>query len=186
MKFSFVIFFTLISCNTFSQQKKLKFTSINTIGVIHGNAGEFANLQSINGVSKNKYFAGIGLGVDWYKYKSVTATAEVRNYLLKEKNFGVNAGIGYNFPFNNKPDFNVVSTYYTPTFAGDLYTNAGLFYEFRFLKKYRGVINPGFTIKKMTLTTKDVSPCLVPPCPETVNKYHYNFQTLSIKTGVIF
>lgn len=186
MKLAFAIFVMCINCNVFSQQQKLKFASINTIGILHGDAGVFGNIQSVNGGVKNNWFAGIGLGVDWYKYKSVTATAEVKDYLLKEKNFGVNAGIGYNFPFNNKPDFTVIDTYYTPTFAGGLYTNVGIFYEFKLLKKYRGIINPGFNLKKMSLTTKDISPCLVPPCPETSSKYQYNFQTLSIKTGLIF
>jgi hypothetical protein len=186
MKLYIAILFTLISLKNIAQQKPIQFSSINMAGISHGKAGGYLNLQTINGISNKKSFAGIGIGVDWYKYKSIITTLELRNYLLQKKHFGINAGIGYNFPFNNTPDFMVNDTYYSPSFSGGLYTNAGLFYQFKLFKKFSGIINPGFAFKKVSLTTKDVVPCLIAPCPETVSNYKYSFQTLLIKTGIIF
>lgn len=187
MKIYFILLL-LINLHVFAQPKKLNIKSVNTVGISFGNAGSYFNIKSVNGIAKQKWFAGIGVGVDFYKYKSVTATADYRKYIFKKNNFGINGAAGYNFPFDNKDKtgFIPVDSYYSKKFKGGLYSTAGLFYEFKLFKKIKGVINPDFNIRRMSIVSKDVMPCLVAPCPETVTTYTYNLQTFSIKTGIVF
>lgn len=184
----YVFILLLISSNVFAQHKKNNIKSINTIGISHGDAGNYLNIKSVNGITKERWFAGLGLGVDLYKHNSIVVTADCRKYLFKNNNFGINGAAGYNFPFanKNKTGFITFDSYYNEQFRGGLYSTAGLFYEFKLLKKIKGIINPDFNIRRLSRVSKDVVPCLVAPCPEIKTTYSYNLQTFSIKTGVIF
>ncbi len=184
----YIFILLFIGLNGFAQSKKNNIKSINTTGLSHGDAGNYLNIKSVNGITKKGWFAGVGLGIDFYKFNSIVVTADCRKYLFKNNNFGINGAAGYNFPFANKNKAGIVTidSYYSEQFRGGLYSTAGLFYEFKLFKKIKGIINPDFNIRRLSIVSKDVMPCLVAPCPETITTYSYNLQTFSIKTGVIF
>ncbi len=68
-------------CSVLAQVGKKKvyqFHSINSLGLINGNNGVSAAMQTVNGFTKGPWFAGIGLGLDYYQYRTVPVFADVR------------------------------------------------------------------------------------------------------------
>ena len=81
MKTIFGILFTVASLVCFSakaQQQKAKFNSKNAIGISIGQSGSSFLFQTVNGVSFNKWFYGIGIGADYYNYNSYPLFADIR------------------------------------------------------------------------------------------------------------
>ena len=84
---SVVCFFCM--CSVWAQGRKMKvyqFHSINTIALVNGSNGVSAAIQTVNGFSKGPLFAGIGLSLDYYQYRSVPVFADVRYELGKKRN----------------------------------------------------------------------------------------------------
>ncbi len=163
-----------------------QFKSINTIGFSNGESGNFLNLQTINGWQKRSWFGGIGLGLDYYQYKSLTTVITARKYLLKENNFGINASGGYNFPIGNLKKIANDDSFITQKYKGGMYSGLGVFYEFSFLKKLKAIISPEVNFRFFSKTSVEELPCLVAPCPQTTSVYKYRFQTFALKAGLVF
>src|ERR1700730_9491831 len=84
-------------------EKKWKFHSVNQAGLLQGESVKAFHLQSVNGFQRNNLFAGLGVGLDYYQYKSVPLFAEVIKYFGKTKNqFFVYANAGVNFVWEKK------------------------------------------------------------------------------------
>ena len=114
-----------IAATTFCQQTKtrdkVKFRSINQVGFITGSNGESGLLQTINGVAKNKWSAGIGTGIDFYAERGIPLFLDVRRDLLEKKNTPfLYADGGVNFPW-----LNFIQREQRNTFS----TSAGLYYD---------------------------------------------------------
>ena len=76
---------TALCCGIFcianaQQTKKAVFHSLQQVGLINGRGAVSASLQSINGFEAGDWFAGIGLGLDFYRYRSVPLFADVKRY----------------------------------------------------------------------------------------------------------
>jgi len=54
-----------------SAQGQVRFSSVNVMGVGSGSNGESFVLSTINGISKDKWFTGVGVGLDYYRYRSI-------------------------------------------------------------------------------------------------------------------
>jgi len=63
-----------------AQQKRtlLKFSSINSLGLLNGQAQSAFTLQTINGVKYKTWFAGLGVSIDPYGYRSIPVFADIR------------------------------------------------------------------------------------------------------------
>ncbi|MEJ7676243.1 MAG: hypothetical protein WKF59_26955 [Chitinophagaceae bacterium] len=66
-------------------KQKLKFTSVNQVGVVSGSSGESWLIQTINGIKKDKWGTGIGVGVDFYVERGVPLFLDIRRDLLNKK-----------------------------------------------------------------------------------------------------
>jgi hypothetical protein len=65
--------------------KRLKFHSLNNLGLVNGENATSAALQTVNGFSRKGFFAGIGVGLDYYQYRSVPLFADLRYEFGKKK-----------------------------------------------------------------------------------------------------
>jgi hypothetical protein len=65
---------------------KINFSSINQIGLISGSQGESSVIQTINGIKKDTWFAGVGVGFDFYDVRGVPLFIDIRKELLHKKN----------------------------------------------------------------------------------------------------
>ncbi len=66
--------------------QKIKFSSVNQVGVVSGSSGESWLMQTINGIKKDKWSTGIGVGIDFYVERGIPLFLDIRRDLLNKKN----------------------------------------------------------------------------------------------------
>lgn len=179
--------FTIISVLSLSAgftQNKIKFHTINNVGIAAGKSGGFGILQTINGLGYKKWFAGGGLGIDYYKYKSIPLFLDLRTSIATTNLF-VFGDIGYNFSSQNKPgkEIHYYSTYH---FTGGLYHELGLGYKIPLARKNYLLFSSGYSYKEVNNTIGVVNQCLVAPCSVDYSKYKYGYGRIAVKAGVSF
>ena len=167
---------------TVSAQEKLKFTSINMGGFVVGESESNGLIQTINGVTYKKLFTGIGVGIDYYKSKTIPLFIDIRTSIAKT-NFFVFADPGYNFPSKNKPD-EKVAYYNTYDFFGGFYAELGVGYKMRLTRKSSLLFSSGYSYKELNNKAGVVNPCLVGPCPVNYTTYKYGYGRILFKAGV--
>src|ERR1700712_5956221 len=62
------------------------FHSINNIGLLEGQTGSSFQIQTVNGAQYKSWFAGIGLGLDYYRYRTVPLFLDLRKEFGKSSN----------------------------------------------------------------------------------------------------
>jgi hypothetical protein len=67
-------------------RSSMKFSSVNQAGLLNGDNGESFSLQTINGITVNKWFAGLGIGIDYYLQRTIPLFADVRRDITSGKN----------------------------------------------------------------------------------------------------
>lgn len=179
---SCVIFF---SCLTTVGQKTLKFSSQNYVGILEGQSATSFQLQSINGVRYKTLFTGIGIGLDYYYLRSIPLFISVTKFLSSEKKpLYFSGDVGINFPWEKNYVFNSSQRDHA---SPSLYWAAGIGYAFRFSKmSNRLLLNLGYSYKHMIQKERQVAPCLIPPCPEYIERYDYRLKRISLKAGWMF
>lgn len=76
--------------------------SFNSVQLLNGGSTVSASIHSVNGLQWNKFFAGIGVGFDYYYHTSIPVFVEGRYDIIGEKRklqAFVNAGM--HVPFSN-------------------------------------------------------------------------------------
>lgn len=167
-----------------SAQEKTKFTSINMGGFAVGESRSMGLIQTVNGVTHRKSFAGIGVGIDYYKQKTIPLFIDIRTSIPKT-NLIVFADPGYNLPYKNKPD-EKVSYYNTYDFFGGFYSEFGVGYKLRVARKSHLLFTSGYSYKELNNKTGVINPCLVGPCPVNYTTYKYGYGRVLFKAGVSF
>ena len=66
--------------------KSFRFHSINMAGIIKGEKSSYIQLQTINGVAFNKWFAGAGMGLDYYTFRTIPLFLDVRRTITNKQN----------------------------------------------------------------------------------------------------
>ncbi len=128
-KYFFLLVFSFAWSFISAQNKNTgyRFHSINNVGLLNGSNSVDASLQTINGFKKGSLFAGVGVGFDYYLYRTVPVFIDLRYEFGKNKNkFFVYADGGINFEWvkdyvnhwNNR----------SYDFHNGLYTDAGFGY----------------------------------------------------------
>lgn len=163
----------------------IKFRSINNIGVLQGESGAAFQWQSVNGVQYNTWFAGIGAGMDYYKYRGVPLFFDVR------KEFGTTTGkifvygdlgIHFNALTTKQKEENQYSFVYE--FHKGLYTDIGLGYIVP-MHASGFVVSVGYTYKTLNQSKEDYTPAEYPGPPARSN-IRYTMGRISFKVGLRF
>ena len=141
---------TLIVATGFCQKtkapEKVKFRSINQVGLISGSNGESALIQTINGVAKNRWSAGIGTGIDFYAERGVPLFLDVRRDILDKKStpfFYADGGV--NFPWLNFIQREQRNTFST---SAGLYYDLGAGWKIKTDENKMIVVSAGYTFKQ--------------------------------------
>lgn len=156
-------FITVISILLFVAvwgQRKIspyRFHSINSLSLLNGANEVSAGLQTVNGFQKKNFFLGIGLGLDYYIYRSVPLFADFRYDFGKGKNkfFAYTDG-GINFEWAEDHAANPVIIWdgvsNLGTFYNGIYSDAGFGYKTS--KKYNAglVLSLGYSYKSLKKT----------------------------------
>jgi hypothetical protein len=143
-------------CSVWAQVGKKKvyqFHSINTLALVNGNNGVSAALQTVNGFTKGPWFAGIGLGIDYYQYRSVPVFADVRYELGAKRNkffaYG-NAGINFSWVQDEFLDEPVIwNGNRSNNFNNGFYSDAGIGLSAGFKNGNAFLLSLGYSRKTM-------------------------------------
>jgi hypothetical protein len=143
-------------------------------------------MQSINGFQKGNLFAGVGLGLDYYLYRTVPLFADFRYEFGKTKNkFFAYADGGVNLEwveetYSDGPIFIWEGSNISGEFHNGAYTDLGLGYRVGTKKGGGLVLSLGHSYKslKKTFSYPDWR------TQETITDiYHYNFNRIILKVG---
>jgi hypothetical protein len=173
----------LFTCSAFSQKQKLKFHSINTAGLAIGQSENNAIIQSVNGVALSTWYYGVGIGIDYYKYRTMPLFIDVRRSFGRNSNGFVYGDAGYGFNLKNKPG-NEVGYYNSYSFKGGLNTDVGIGYKTDPLKKCSVIFSIGHTYKTMQSRIGIAPLCL--ECEPYFYDFKFGYGRIIIRTGVEF
>lgn len=180
-----------VAGNTAAQQKKpaplWRFHSINNIGLLEGEAGSAFQLQTINGVQYKSWFAGAGLGLDYYRFRGSPIFLDVRKmFPLSTNTFFVYGDIGIHASWLTEKQRNSNSYIAVLSdFNNGLYTDAGAGYQICLGNKGALLISAGYSFKSIRGTQVDYTP-LSYDGPPAITRLRYDLSRISVKMGLKF
>lgn len=192
MKSALFLLFSFFATCSFAQekmkttaQKPLAFQTIIQGGLLVGNNAEAATIQTINGFALNKWYAGIGVGLDFYMQRGVPLFADVRYHFSQErKSFFIYTDAGVHLPWiKNKEARNITSQ------DAGLYTDAGIGFRLTTKKQDAFLFSAGYTYKHVAEKQEGFSWQSWPwpqATGETVLNYNYRFNRVVVKFGLMF
>jgi hypothetical protein len=191
MRLSILLFLLTIMFKISSaQQKSLagswQFHSINNLGLLEGQTGSSFQIQSVNGAQYKSWFAGIGLGLDYYRYRTIPLFVDFRKEFGRSSNkLFVYIDLGISFSWvTDQQKMNYV-TY--DKFSNGFYSDLGLGYKINVGRSNSLLLSLGYSYKKITETYN--LPFIYTGFPEPedqIQKINYSLNRLSIKMGWVF
>ena len=165
----------------YSQDKtKVSLHTIVSAGVAAGEGTAKPLAQVAAGFHYDRFFTGIGVGMDNYHFKSIPLFADWRMNFGNKQSIFVFANGGYNFSYGNKDN----ETHFFETsnrFYGGFYFDTGLGYRFRLSSSHRLLLSAGYSQKNITQEIGYSYPCFSPPCSVDTYKNHYNLSRITAK-----
>lgn len=179
-----------------AHDKAMSFHSINSIGLLKDGASGAAQLQTINGIRYKSWFAGIGLGLDYYRYRSIPLFADIRKTFGKKDNKPfVYTDAGVNFYWQRDNDDKAFQL--DDRFKNGFYAEAGLGYSIKLTEKLHLQFSGGFSYKELAEQGRSLIyytdiPINVDPYIYTnppggnLSTVKYRFRRLVLKAGIAF
>lgn len=188
-----IIVLLICCCSVFtvnaqnSKKKVYPFHSINSLVLVNGNNGVSAAVQTVNGFSKGPLFAGIGVGIDYYQYRSVPVFVDVRYEWGNRKNkffmYG-DAGINCSWVQESfKIDPVIWNGNRGNNFNNGFYSDAGIGLNTAFKNGNAFVLSLGYSRKVLEEKTT-YNDWRSGEIQTELNKYRFN--RMVIKTGFRF
>lgn len=168
-----------------AQKKKIHFQSINEFAIVGGENHINTAFQTINGIKGSDWFLGAGIGIDYYRYKTLPLFFDGRWYFGEDKKAFIYGDIGYNFPMKNKPG-KEIGSYSTYHFTGGLYSDLGIGYQVRLYKKSLLLFSLGYTSKDLKAKAGNTICPFAGPCYVDYNRYEFSFNRMILKAGLVF
>lgn len=175
----------LIPFSVIGQNNKIYFHSINSFGLIGGESEVSTAFQTVNGILFPNWFSGIGVGVDNYRYRTLPLFLDGRWYFGDEKRGFIYGDIGYNFPMKDKPGKEMVHYgNYNYHFKGGLYSELGIGFKMKFIKKTSILFSLAYSYKQLQTQIGIVPLCV--GCDPYWYNYKFGYGRIMLKTGVEF
>lgn len=167
------------------KQKDLRFHSITQAGLLAGSSEGQLLLQTTNGVKYKTWFAGAGVGLDYYQVRSIPVFIDLRrNIIDRPQSPFVYADAGMNFPWiiQNEENWNI-------KYKTGSYFDFGIGYNFPLKKSLALVVSGGYSQK--TLSAKEYTmnwflSSSWPPPGSYITNYDYTFRRFNLKVGLSF
>jgi hypothetical protein len=185
-----LLLISFAATKTSAQQKQsikpFQFHSINNVGLLEGQAGSAFQLQTVNGIQYKSWFAGVGLGLDYYQYRSIPLFLDLRKEFGKTKNkFFLYGDGGISFSWVTDKQKMIYAA--DDKFKNGLYYDAGAGYKIFINRNSSLLINIGYSFKKVEETNNSYFITYSPGWPiynnEPLQKYDYSLHRLSFKIG---
>lgn len=164
-------------------ENKLRFRSFNSTGLIAGATDEEFLVQSVNGFRKDRMFAGIGVGIDYYHQRSVPVFLELRRFFSRQPSSAfVYAGGGWNLAWKeDKGDEGL----YTSSYGNGLYFDLGIGYTFSVSGREAFVVSAGYSGKSYTAIESAPQYCPGGNCPPRTAESEYKLSRIVLKAGIV-
>lgn len=179
-----ILIVSLICINATAQKNKINFQSINSLGLIGGESKVSTAFQTVNGIRFSNWFSGIGIGVDFYRYRSLPLFFDARRYFGTEKKIFVYGDLGYNFRMKDKPGKGIYYTSYH--FIGGIYSDFGIGYQVPSYKKTSFIFSLGYSYKKLESKIGATTCPLIGPCYVDYSTYYFRYSRMILKAGLVF
>lgn len=168
---------------TGASSKKITYSGNLQIGVLNGSAKSAFELKTIHGLQYHSWFAGAGVSLDNYLYRTVPLFIDIRKNLLNKNSYPyLFADAGISLPWVQHVDNFWWSSY---KYGAGLYYNAGAGYSFSLAKKYALLFNAAYSFKRVKETVIPFCElCPQPASPEIKNEY--SLRRLSLSVGWMF
>jgi len=185
MKKLFILTVGFMICTIIARAQKdekkscsCSFQSMLQIGLLEGQGDSDFLIQSINGFQYNGWFAGIGAGIDYYRFRSIPLFVDLRkNILNKNLTPFVYADAGVHFPWVKDNE----GYYADASMSNGLYYDAGIGMNFS-IRKNQGIsFSAGYSYKFAKETVSWPVYCIMPPCPQYKQTRSYDLNRLSMK-----
>jgi hypothetical protein len=171
-----------------AQGKNIQFRSVNSLGLAEGQFGAGVQLQTINGIQKGSWFAGLGLGLDHYRLQGIPLFADLRKQFGKTGNrIFVYANAGINFADatgGQKENYDC----YENKFSNGFYGETGAGYSIKLNGRFSLSLAAGYAYKNTHEQYSDICDfCMIMTYgpPKTVYK-NIDLNMLVIKTAIGF
>lgn len=164
-------------------ERDIRFRSFNSTGLIAGATDEEFLVQSVNGFRKDRMFAGIGVGIDYYHQRSVPVFLELRRFFSRQPSSAfVYAGGGLNFAWKeDKGDEGL----YTSSYDNGLYFDLGVGYTFSVGGREAFVLSAGYSGKSYTARESTPQYCPGGNCPPRIAESEYKLSRIVLKAGIV-
>ena len=196
IKIPFVLAILVLTFTRGSAQQKnpandWHFQSIANVGLLEGQTGSAFQLQTINGARYKSWFAGVGLGLDFYRFRTIPLFLDIR----KEFGSGTNKFFLYadgGISFSWLTDMEKTGYWPDEQFHNGFYNDFGLGYKTSVGKKSALLISLGYSYKKVKETYSSYNAYIpislyTEPGPLTTKEQiNYSLNRLSIKLGWAF
>lgn len=159
------------------------FSSINQLGLLEGSSRTSYQLQTINGLRYREWFAGIGLGLDRYRFTTVPLFVDIRRELFRKPSTPFLYGdIGIHLPWVRDKEQAWGSR--DADYNRGLYYDVGAGYSLDIGRKRSLLFSGGISLKKIRETRNYDVVCISFPCPEQSEQYNFSLKRFSIKAGL--
>lgn len=168
-------------------QDKIHYSSQNYVGLLEGESRAAFQLQTIHGVKFKTWHAGIGTGLDYYRFRTIPLFLDLnKDLVFNERTFFVSGDIGTNFVWDNgtgSMGWGSSESKFTPK----LYWAGGLGYRAFFKNKREAfLINLGYSFKHVREELTVSTFCIDPPCTVSKDVYDNKLNRISIRVGLQF
>ena len=188
---SFIFVCCIICLNAAGQQKtnRVKFSSINTVGVTHGSNGHSFAFQTTNGIKYSNWNLGLNTGLDFYQLRSIDVMADVRYQFCNKKIRPFIYGAA-------GTPFTIVKTGYDkadgahPDYKRTLCAEAGIGCNIMLNKKQAFTFSTGFAYKHIAYTqylgVTNTFPNVDPWVYVKPDRFDYYFRRIAVRAGFSF
>ncbi|MCW3107127.1 MAG: hypothetical protein JWQ09_1633, partial [Segetibacter sp.] len=155
---------------------------INQVGLLTGSRGEAVTVQTINGIKKDKSFAGAGVGFDFYGDRTIPLFLDYRRAFSSAKNTPfAYADAGVNFLWLN---FIQKEQRQFPSSSPGLYYDLGVGWKLSGKNNRAFIVSAGYTLKqvKYKVLSYSIAPTLQMQS-ENYDRYNFLYRRLVIKIG---
>lgn len=173
-----------LPCWLQAQEKKARFHSILSPGIIIGQ-GEIKSMAQFSaGITYYQFYTGIGVGYDPYKFNSVPIYADWRVYIGRKRIGFLYGQLGYNIPgsYKKEEEFSKIGD----RMKAGFYADAGIGFRIPAGPLHRFSFSAGYSYKEALRKKTYSYGCGLVPCT-TDNSfsfdYRYGFERIVVKAG---
>lgn len=178
----------LLPVLAFSQNEKAvtkpRFQSSAGISFLAGEFQPSYQWQLVNGFKLNNWFAGIGTGMDHYRYRTVPVFISVRREGLFKRSFFAFVDAGVAIP--SVPDDKKQLFALKDKFSTGFYSETGIGYAVPSKGKFSLRFSAGYSFRTLNEVVEFPSFSSFWPSDNSVTEYKYKFHLITLRAAISF